>query len=103
MRRMARRIIRGAKSRIAWSVIRAANLVLPYLPVRVVFNIVILAQMLQLRGQRILLLHLISATAARPKHEPEFTLLSKGKKWMPVASSHVLHALGRHEDAVTAI
>jgi putative glycosyltransferase (TIGR04372 family) len=102
MRRLAKRIIRGAKSTIAWSIIRIANCVLPYLPVRLIFYTVLLMQILRLRGQHIFLLHLISATDNQKK-SPDLRLLRTGKKWMPVAASHVLHALGKHQDAVKAI
>lgn len=103
MRRLAKGIIRGTNSRLRRSVIWAASLVLPYMPLRLLLNVVILAQVLRLPGQRILLLNLISATAAQFKHKPEFALLPQAKKRMPIASSRVLHALGRHEDAVKVI
>jgi hypothetical protein len=103
MQRLARRIIRGAKSRVRRFIIRLADLVLPYLPVRVVLGIVMLAQALRLPGQHTLLLHLISATAAWQKNKPNLPSLLQGKMWMPVASSHVLYALGRHQEAVKAI
>jgi putative glycosyltransferase (TIGR04372 family) len=103
MQRLARRIIRGAKSRVRRFIIRRADLVLPYLPVRVVLGIVMLAQALRLPGQHTLLLHLISATTARQKNKPNLPSLLQGKMWMPVASSHVLYALGRHQEAIKAI
>ena len=103
MQRLARRIIRGAKSRVRRFIIRLADLVLPYLPVRVVLGIVMLAQALRLPGQHTLLLYLISATAARQKNKPDLPSLLQGKMWTPVASSHVLYALGRHQEAVKAI
>jgi putative glycosyltransferase (TIGR04372 family) len=103
MQRLARRIIRGAKSRVRRFIIRLADLVLPYLPIRVVLGIVMLGQALHLPGQTTLLRHLISATTARQKQKPDLPSPLQGKKWLPVASSHVLHALGRRQDAVKAI
>src|SRR3981081_3267997 len=102
MYRLAQKIIHRAKSRVRRLIIRVADLVLPHLPVRVVLSIVMLAQALRLPGQSTLLLHLISAMAAREKHKPDLPLL-RGKNGMPVASSHTLHALGRHQDAIKAI
>src|SRR4051812_32692973 len=103
MRRLGQRIIRGARSRRARFAIGMANLVVPYLPARLAVYIAMVAQALHLPGHRILLLNLISTTPTRLTQKPEFALLRRAKKWMPIASSHVLHALGKHEDAVKTI
>jgi putative glycosyltransferase (TIGR04372 family) len=103
MHNLAKRIMRGAKSSIAWFIIRAASSVLPHLPANLVFNIVLLASVLHLPGQRILLWHLISATATRFKQKPGVAGPPEVKKWLPVSSSHVLFSLGRHQDAVKVI
>jgi putative glycosyltransferase (TIGR04372 family) len=103
MRRPAKRIIRGVRSRVRRFVIPVADFVLPYLPARMILGIAILAQALHLPGQNTLLQYLISAMAARQQRKPDLPSLLRGKKWMPVASSHLLHALGRHQDTVKAI
>ncbi|MBR0848964.1 TIGR04372 family glycosyltransferase [Bradyrhizobium diazoefficiens] len=68
-----------------------------------VLSIVVLAQVLRLPGQRLLLLHLISAMSTRLKHKSELPELLQGKKWVPVATPDMLHAVGRHHDVVEAI
>ena len=103
MRRLTKRIILAAKSGLRRPIVWVAGFVLPYLPVRLLFDVVMLAQVLHLPGQRTLLLHLISATATRLRPKPEFTVLPTAGRRMPIASSRVLHALGRHEDAVKVI
>jgi putative glycosyltransferase (TIGR04372 family) len=103
MRRLARRIARRLKHTIRRLVISIANWVLPYLPARLLLNVVIFTQVLHVPGQHFFLQHLISAAASRLKHKPDLFLLVKNKTWTPVASSHVLHALGRHQDAVESI
>jgi putative glycosyltransferase (TIGR04372 family) len=103
MRRPAKRIIRGIRSRARRYVIPVAVFVLPYLPARMIFGISILAQALHLPGQNTLLQYFISAMAARQQRKPDLPSLLRGKKWMPVASSHILHAMGRHQDTVKAI
>jgi putative glycosyltransferase (TIGR04372 family) len=70
MRRLAKRIIRGARFRIRRLVIPIANFVLPRLPARAVLGIVYFAQALHLPGQYTLRGHLISNATARQKHKP---------------------------------
>jgi putative glycosyltransferase (TIGR04372 family) len=70
MRRLAKRIIRGARFRIRRLVIPTANFVLPHLPARAVLAIVYFAQALHLPGQYTLLGHLVSSATARQKQKP---------------------------------
>jgi putative glycosyltransferase (TIGR04372 family) len=103
MRRLAKRIIRGVISRVRRFIIPVADLVLPYLPARAILDIVYLAQALHLPGQHTLLAHLVSSIATQQKDKPDLASLLQEKKWMPAASSHILHAVGRHQDAIKAI
>jgi putative glycosyltransferase (TIGR04372 family) len=103
MHRLFQTIIRGAKSGTRRLVIRVADLILPYLPARAVLMIVVLAQALHLPGQHTLVLHLISASAARQKRKRDLASPLQGRNSMPVASSRALHALAEHQDALDAI
>ncbi|MGT2440263.1 TIGR04372 family glycosyltransferase [Bradyrhizobium betae] len=103
MDNLGRKIIRRTKSRARRSAIWAADLVLPHLPVRMVLSIVVLAQALHMPGQRLLLLHLIAAMSGRRTHQSELPTLLQGKGRVPVTTPDMLHAVGRHQDAVEAI
>jgi putative glycosyltransferase (TIGR04372 family) len=103
MRRLTQSILGGSKFRLRRVATRVVAQTLPYLPDRLVLNILMFAQAVNLPGQRLLLLHLIAATTARSGQKPQISLTTNGAKRMPVASSQVLYALGRHQDAITAI
>ena len=103
MRRLAKRITRGVLSRARPFIIPVADLVLPYLPARAILDIVYLAQAMHLPGQHTLLAYLVSSIATQQKDKPDLASLLQNKKRMPVASSQILLALGRHQDAVKAI
>src|SRR3981081_313879 len=103
MIRLVRHVLLSVKSLARRLSIQATGLVLPYLPVRVLFTLAILAQVLRLRGQRIFLLHLISATAKRSRQEAVVSLSRNDRLWMPKVSSRVLYAAGRHQDAIRAV
>src|ERR1700742_3583231 len=92
MRRLAKRILGGSKFRLRRFVTRVVALILPYLPPRLILNILMFAQAVHLPGQRLLLQHLISAAVTRPGQKLQISLTTNGGKWMP----EVLHALGRH-------
>jgi putative glycosyltransferase (TIGR04372 family) len=85
------------------SIIPVAGFTLPFLPTRVVLRLLIFMQALGLPGQNTLLAYLISAMTVRQKRNPDLPQPLQSKKWMPVASSHALYALGRHQDALKAI
>jgi putative glycosyltransferase (TIGR04372 family) len=103
MKRLIKRIIRGVTPRVRRVVILVADFVLPLLPARVVLGIATLAQTLQLPGQNTLLQHLISATVARQQRNPGIWWLVRSEKWIPSASPHGLHKLGRHQATIKAI
>jgi putative glycosyltransferase (TIGR04372 family) len=98
------RIIRGSiSSRAGRILIRLAKFILPYLPARIVLDILYIAQALRLPGQYTLLAYLISSVAARQKGQPELAVLLRQKRGLLATASEIFHALGRHEDAVDAI
>jgi putative glycosyltransferase (TIGR04372 family) len=101
MRYLLKRIIRGAISRARRVIIPVADSVLPYLPARVILDIVYLAQALHLPGQHTLLAYLISSIANKDK--PNLEALIQEKKGRTAASSQILLALGKHQDVVKAI
>ena len=102
MRNLLKRTIRVMLSRARRVIIPVTNFVLPYLPARIVLEIVYLAQALNLPGQHTLLAHLISSISAQNKSKPIEALIQEQKR-RPAASCRILAALGRHQDAVKAI
>src|ERR1700722_20052944 len=70
MRRLAKRIIRGARSRIRRVAISSAHSILPHLSLRMGLQVVYPAQALRLPGQYTFLSHLISTATARQKYTP---------------------------------
>jgi putative glycosyltransferase (TIGR04372 family) len=100
MRHLLKSIISGSISRARRVIVRVANFVLPYLPARIIVEIVYLAQSLHLRGQHTLLAHLISSIADKPNY---LEALIQEKKGRTAVSSQILVALGKHQDAVKVI
>jgi putative glycosyltransferase (TIGR04372 family) len=70
MRRLIKKLLRGARSRIRRLAISSANFILPHLSDRMVLRVVYFAQTLRLPGQYTLLSHLISTATARQKYTP---------------------------------
>jgi putative glycosyltransferase (TIGR04372 family) len=103
MSRLVKRVARGAISRTRRVIVLAADSILPYLPARTVLDIVYLAQALHLPGQHTLLAHLISSIAVQNKDKPNLEALIQEKKGRTAASSEILLALGKHQDAIKAI
>jgi putative glycosyltransferase (TIGR04372 family) len=110
MRRLGKRIIRGAVFRLKriiygavfrlrWFIIPVVDAVLPHLPARVLLNLVVLAQTLHLPGQYTLLAHLISSISNQQQRDPD----SPSAKRMLDASSDVMDAADRHQNTVNAV
>lgn len=96
------KFIYGAlKVRIKRSLIVAASFILPYVSLRVLFRSAVFAREYELRGQRILLLHLISATKnlSYQTDSQQLNRLQKCGRGAPA----ILYAMGRLQNAVRAI